>query len=99
MRLRFPPVLVFALFASAATWPNAMEAAAAKRIVVFRAPGFPTVDAPAIVPALLDEALAGLHPQTVADLRELEPDGNALLVLPYGSAFPLEAWSQIRHFV
>ena len=70
---------------------------------MFRAAGFPTVDAPAISPAALDQALAGSgataygSAQALADaLRAGQAD---VLLLPYGSAFPVEAWPAIREFV
>ena len=73
------------------------------RAALFRAPGFPTVDAPAIDDAVLDGALAGLP---VEELRSVEALGEGLrlrrfdtLILPYGSAFPLDAWEVIRAFV
>jgi hypothetical protein len=73
------------------------------RLAAFRAPGFPTVDAPVIAPSTLDEALSELpvayydSPQALSDGLSAEP-ADALL-LPYGSAFPLEAWPAIRRFV
>ncbi|HEV8660765.1 MAG TPA: hypothetical protein VGS96_19335 [Thermoanaerobaculia bacterium] len=66
-------------------------------IAIFRAPGFPTIDAPPISQSVLDEALAGMNVEALDDLRRLQR--HSLLVLPYGSAFPLEAWSEIRDFV
>lgn len=71
----------------------------AARIALFRANGFPTVDAPVIAQQTLDDALSGLDVETLGDLRHLKRDTHDLLVLPYGSAFPLDAWPQIRDFV
>lgn len=73
------------------------------RLAVFRAPGFPTVDAKPIALSTLDQALAGL-PASVFDSPEalasgLRLDQADVLLLPYGSAFPLEAWPAIRGFV
>jgi hypothetical protein len=70
---------------------------------VFRAPGFPTVDAPEIPAAVLDEALAGL-PFAIVDspaglAERLQRRDADVLVLPYGSAFPLEAWPAIRRYL
>jgi hypothetical protein len=86
---------------------QAAEAAApvgaGRRIAVFRAAGFPTVDAPAIAAGVLDQALAGTSAtaygsaQALADA--LRGDRADVLVLPYGSAFPVEAWPAIRAFV
>ena len=73
------------------------------RAALLRAAGFPTVDAPAIPSAVLDAALAGLAVDTftsVDALRNgLRAEDHAVLVLPYGSAFPLAAWPEIRAFV
>src|SRR4051812_6084743 len=59
--------------------------------LLFRAPGFPTVDAPAIDDATLDQATLGLRVEratTVAALEaRLRTNDVAVLVLPYGSAF------------
>jgi hypothetical protein len=71
---------------------------------VFRADAaFPTVDAPPIPDRTLDEALAGLPIERAATPAEL---GDKLrleqidvLVLPYGSAFPVDAWPRIRAFL
>ncbi|HEX7421086.1 MAG TPA: hypothetical protein VF505_14445 [Thermoanaerobaculia bacterium] len=77
----------------------AASAAFGADIVLFRAPGFPTVDAPVIAPNVLDDALRGLPVETIDDLRNLKSHAHALLVLPYGSAFPLDAWPELRDFV
>ncbi len=73
------------------------------RAALFRAPGFPTIDAPAIDPATLDRAVAGLPVDVLGSVAALERDLRLrrydVLVLPYGSAFPLDAWAVIRAFV
>ena len=73
------------------------------RVALFQAAGFPTVDAPAIPSGVLAEALDGLPvarfgspTDLAAGLRE---SGAEVLVLPYGSAFPVEAWPAIRDFL
>jgi hypothetical protein len=73
------------------------------RIALFVATDFPSVDAPAISTATLEEALAGL-PFTLASTPEglealLGSAATRVLVLPYGSAFPLQAWPGIREFL
>ena len=68
-----------------------------RRVVLFQAPGFPTVDAPAIADDVLRNALTGLPVTRTADLSSLEE--SSVLVLPYGSAFPLDAWTGIRTFL
>jgi hypothetical protein len=75
----------------------------APRALVFRAAGFPTVDAPAIEDGVLDSALSGLPVDRAASVSELVSRLRLrdvdVLVLPYGSAFPLEAWPRIRGFL
>jgi len=73
--------------------------AAARRVIVFRTAGFPTVDAPPISDITLDRALRGFPVDTLDDLQKLPPSTDAVLLLPYGSAFPLEAWPQLRDFI
>jgi hypothetical protein len=87
----------------AAALPAAAQSPAPARLAVFRAPGFPTIDARAIEPATLDEALRGL-PVRAFDSPEalaagLRRDAADVLLLPYGSAFPLEAWPAMRGFL
>jgi hypothetical protein len=68
----------------------------------FVAEGFPTVDAPALGNAL-DAAFVGLPvaragtPSRLAALLQRADIGA--LILPYGSAFPVEAWGSIRSFL
>jgi hypothetical protein len=72
------------------------------KVVVFWQPGFPTVASQPIDRASLDKALTGLEP-TFADEATLaapETLSNAdLLVLPYGSAIPVEAWKSIESYL
>ena len=63
-------------------------------IALFRAPNFPTIDAPAIPDQVLEQALAGLEVVPIDKLKDAR-----VLILPYGSAFPLDAWPNIRDFV
>ncbi|HWO09747.1 MAG TPA: hypothetical protein VNN80_09720, partial [Polyangiaceae bacterium] len=85
------------------TTPALPTAFGSARIALFCAPGFPTIDAPAVPAAVLDEALAGFaldraeSPEALA-ARLAEPDTRAL-VLPHGSAFPLLAWPAIARFL
>jgi hypothetical protein len=72
------------------------------RVVVFLEPGFPAVDSEAPSRETLGAALSGLDTvfAGIDDLRK--PDGlraGDLLVLPYGSAFPADAWPAIRGHV
>jgi hypothetical protein len=81
----------------------AAEASRPPRAALFRAAGFPTADAPAIDDATLATALSGLPVETIdspsALAARLKRADHDVLVLPYGSAFPLEAWPAIRDFV
>ena len=70
--------------------------ALAQRVALLRIEGFPTADAPAISHAVLDEALAALSVDRLSSLENLPHD---VLVLPYGSAFPVNEWAHIRAFV
>ncbi|HXK10569.1 MAG TPA: hypothetical protein VMT70_13045 [Vicinamibacteria bacterium] len=92
-------LLAFTLLSGAA----AAATAEPVRAAVFRAASFPTADAPAIDDATLHAALAGLPVDTLdspdALASRLGRKDHAVLVLPYGSAFPLEAWPAIRAFV
>src|ERR1035437_2960772 len=72
------------------------------KAIVFWQPGFPTVASQPIDRASLDKALAGLEPvfADVAGLAAHETLSDAdLLVLPYGSAVPVEAWKSIERFI
>lgn len=93
---------VFAL-TSPVAFGQARIGDARTRVVVFQATGFPTVDAPEITAATLDSALAGLPTDRVGTAHDLETAlaqrATKVLVLPYGSAFPLAAWPSIRRFL
>jgi len=75
----------------------------APRALVFRAAGFPAVDAPAIDDAVLDAAFAELPVERAGSVAELDARLSLanvdVLVLPYGSAFPVDAWPRIRSFL
>jgi hypothetical protein len=81
----------------------AAEESRPPRAVLFRAASFPTADAPVIDDATLTTALSGLPIDTIdspsALAERLKRTDHDVLVLPYGSAFPLEAWPEIRDFV
>lgn len=67
-------------------------------ILVFRTAGFPTVDAPPIEDRVIDEALTGADRANERELAE-RLGSAATLVLPYGSAFPVDSWPAIRAFL
>jgi hypothetical protein len=79
------------------------EGTRSSRVAVFRAPGFPAADAPAIDDATLTGALAGLPVEAIDSpsglASRLKRADHDVLLLPYGSAFPLEAWPAIREFL
>ena len=69
--------------------------------VVFQQPGFPTVDSEPLSQSTLAATL-GPAPvfANVDQLRSGEALKNAtLLVFPYGSAFPADAWPAVLHYV
>ena len=69
-------------------------------VVVFNEPGFPAADSAAPSPEQLQRLFPAAAQAGVARLRELLPQSAAhLLVLPYGSAFPEEAWPELRQFL
>ena len=77
------------------------QGAPAKHTVVFEQAGFPTVASEPVPHAAL---VAALGPSaSFADLAALRSgrvlEEASLLVLPYGSAVPVAAWSQIEHFL
>ncbi len=91
------------LLAAQGEAPGRRDPARPQKAVLFRAEGFPTVDAPAIDATALDAALSGLPVETLASSAALAEglrlDRVDLLILPYGSAFPVDAWPAIRAFV
>jgi hypothetical protein len=79
---------------------QAVAAFASGKTIVFYDKDFPAVECGTIGRSVLDRALASLHPRFVT-LDELQSndslaDGD-LLILPYGSAFPADAWNIIQH--
>jgi hypothetical protein len=72
------------------------------RVVVFWQAGFPTEESQAIEQATLRAALQEMEPSfaSLDELRNPETLKDAdLLVLPYGSAFPADAWKQIYAYL
>jgi len=75
---------------------------AAAKVVVFWQPDFPTVSTQPVARETLAAALAGLDPvflgiDQIADPAALA--GADLLVLPYGSAAPVDAWGAITTYL
>jgi hypothetical protein len=68
--------------------------------IVFFEKGFPSVENGVISRTVLEQALSHLKPRFVnlTDLKKKDALAkNDLLVLPYGSAFPADAWETIQH--
>lgn len=91
MRCLVPPLLLIA------------STLASAKVVVFWEPGFPTVESQPVGRATLEHALRDLQPvfsgaNTLASELK-EPSAPDLLVLPYGSAFPVESWSSIYGYL
>jgi hypothetical protein len=88
IQLVFPIFLFFSLF----------ETTVAKTVIFFDK-NFPTIENGAISRTSLEYAFASLNPSFV-NLSDLQKNGSLaegdLLILPYGSAFPADAWETIR---
>ena len=72
------------------------------RVVVFHEPGFPAVESEAPSRETLATALEGLDVSFAGIDALREPRtlaGADLLVLPYGSSFPAEAWPALRAYL
>ena len=95
-------VLLVSFAAARSVWAET-TLPAASRVAVFRAAGFPSADASPIDDVTLGSALSSVPSDTLdspaALVSGLGKGGYSVLVLPYGSAFPLEAWPAIRDFV
>ena len=83
------------------------QGAVPHKAIVFFAEGFPASDIPEPSRPVLEQALGSvrpvLQPNWVSDVQGLnlglQDDSNKLLILPYGSAFPVEAWPSIKTFL
>jgi hypothetical protein len=72
-----------------------MYASAADSVVVFSEPGFPAADSASPSVSQLQVLFPGARLATLAQLEtSLNEPANRLFVLPYGSAFPEEAWER-----
>ena len=84
-------LVAFALHLGAQTSPG---------IVILDEPGFPAIDTAPVPTALLRQALPSAIFSPASELnRHLSDQPTGLLVLPYGSVFPLEQWPAIRDFL
>ena len=72
------------------------------KVAVFFEPSFPAEDGMAIDRSILERAFAG-HEIAFLGLNDLKdklnPPSFQLLVLPYGSAFPKEAWVSVSRYL
>ncbi len=88
----FPAILLFAVFSA-----TSLHA----KVVVFAEPAFPTVDSQPVSQATLTMALGSDAVFVGIDALN-QPNtlqGADLLVLPYGSAVPVAAWSAIETYL
>jgi hypothetical protein len=72
------------------------------KVVVFWQPGFPTVASAPVTRDALVKALEGTGPVFAGIDQMKDPAtfaGADLLVMPYGSAVPTEAWAAIQDFI
>jgi hypothetical protein len=92
--------LTCALYAALLASTPTLAAQAPSVVVVFRETGFPAADSASPSPEELQKLFAGAHFASADELRtELNFSTTRVLVLPYGSAFPEEAWSDIFGFL
>ena len=94
----FRSAMVVFAFAVFALLPASMSA----KVVVLWQPGFPTVGSEPVDRTALARALDGMDASFV-DVSGLKEAGallqTDLLILPYGSTVPVEAWSAIEHYL
>lgn len=87
--------LAVLFFLSAFLLISAVTRGQAKTVVFFDS-GFPTADNGVIERSTLERALAPMNPQFVGlDSLSTILSARDLLILPYGSAFPADAWPAI----
>jgi hypothetical protein len=86
-------ILVFLL----SGWAAAQDKSA---VVILAEPGFPAVDSAVASPEQVAGWVPGAQLASVEQLRQLlNSPATALLILPYGSAFPEEVWPDIHQFL
>lgn len=93
-------VLGIAVFGFVLASAASLNAQTSPAIVVFQDAGFPTLDTAVVPESTLHRALPNASFSSAVELPEnLTTNSVKLLVLPYGSAFPEEAWPAIRSFL
>ncbi|MBI3112724.1 MAG: cellulase family glycosylhydrolase [Ignavibacteriales bacterium] len=72
------------------------------RVAIFSDESFPVAQSPGVERTVIAEGLNGFE-TTFLNVRELagrlSPDSFDLFIMPYGSAFPKEAWPVIRRYL
>jgi hypothetical protein len=92
--------LLASLFAAAIVSAGMLHAQVPSQIVVLAEQGFPTVDTGAYPAEVLHRALPTAIFSSVTQLQaNLNDSKTTLLVVPYGSAFPEEQWTNIHNFL
>jgi hypothetical protein len=80
--------------------PQPVSAQNAAGVVVFSNSGFPTADSASVSEQQLGSLIPGAQIASADQLpAALQSPSTALLVLPYGSAFPEAAWPNINEFL
>ncbi len=74
-------------------------AAAPAQVAVFWQPGFPSAAGEAVPREVLAQALPGARFADLAQVKAGALAGAKMLVLPYGSAVPVEGWATISAFL
>ena len=72
------------------------------KTIVFYEKDFPTIDNSRIDRRVLEQALSPLNPQFIGFaelLKKNSLDDCDLFILPYGSAFPADAWDTIQLYL
>jgi hypothetical protein len=86
--------------ASAALCLLLVSTASAAHTVVFSQPGFPSADSPSVPESALHTAFSDAEFAGAEQLAAaLEKPETALLVMPYGSAYPEGAWPAILRYL
>ena len=74
-----------------------------KKVACFLADKFPTADAPGINPTTLKGSLQNFDVEYFKSIESLNTnltaDNFRVVVLPYGSAFPVDGWQAIQNFI
>jgi hypothetical protein len=92
-------IAVFGLCFLSALRP-AVSAQNVSGVVVFGEDGFPAADSVSPSAAQLEQLFPGAHLTSIQELPSLlDSTSSRLLVLPYGSAFPEDAWPSIRRYL